>query len=93
MAYNGFSNYATWSIACVIDNNRSLYERFYGTAKVLRDGSDYETARDRLADEIEHYIEYAKENVPNPILSTLINIACADVDFIEVAENILDEIS
>lgn len=67
--YNGWTNYATWGVALVLDNDETTYNEVRETARAYRDGADLhdnvtagiwtaeEAVRYELADWIKDYTE------------------------------------
>ncbi len=97
--YNGWSNYETWNVKLWIDNDQGIHTHFNDRAESLLNlpsTSEYwtqqESAKFNLADEIKEYLE---ENNPlndsASMFTDLLNAAISEVDFREIAENILSE--
>ena len=80
--YNGYSNYQTWAVSLWIGNDESLYYQF----------SNFEGSRYDLADEMKGFFT---ENNPlesqSSLYADLLNSALAEVNWDEVAENLMEE--
>jgi len=98
--YNGWTNYETWVTKLWMDNDSESYNYYQEIAKEIIDSSEKDntfsklenaklTLMHRLKDEIE-------EN--NPIgdnanmYADLLNVAISEINFYEIASNIIDEI-
>ena len=103
--YNGWKNYETWNIKLWLDNDHPSYDLYHEwlndakEAAIIEDKenhSEFLTIEDHtkriLADKIK---EYTEEN--NPLNDTanvytdLLNSALSEVDYYEIAENIMTD--
>ena len=90
--YNGYSNYQTWNVALWLDNEQGSYYH-------LRDLAEYEMENRStedlpiwsLADKIKNYVEETNPFDNASMFSDLLGHALANVDYQEIAENILSE--
>jgi hypothetical protein len=93
--YNGYSNYQTWDVSLWLDNEEYSYHH-------IRDLAEYEMEnRDTgdlpilsLADKIQDYAEEFNPLADEAsMFSDLLGHALANVDYYEIAENILEELA
>lgn len=104
--YNGWTNYATWGVALVLDNDRGTYEavremaaesKASAMAKSEERGSHYAALdlADRLKDFTEELcgLEGDEYGAPEPSLMAkqVIQAGLAEVNWDEIARNILSE--
>lgn len=105
--YNGWSNYETWSVALVIDNDQRTYSE---SREIVRDAiqngepSEYWTEEDRkrfrVADALKDWVERSLEISTEPteaepmsfLVSQLVSAALSDVNWTEIAENYIEEV-
>lgn len=102
--HEGYKNYATWGVALIIANDRGRYEYWQEVAQEIQtavggEGSfGDETMRtdtikynlaDRLKEEIEAEVEEASSG--NEMISQLLQAGLSEVDWDEVAEDILSK--
>jgi hypothetical protein len=102
---NGYRNYNTWCVALCCDNEQSSYEHWRERAKYWRKNARRldevtkgcwtaeETARFRLADELQAAISDANPLQEASLFADLLSSALGDVDWQQVADNWLDEFS
>lgn len=90
--HNGYSNFETWTVASVIDNTESMYNRFRHVVRMLRNNYQDETERvNRLADEIKAFIGNMMPNKYNFIWSPIMNdILENKINFREIATLMFD---
>lgn len=102
--YNGWTNYATWGVVLVLDNEQETHERCNleadyhkrmapGTSQVL-DGiwTEKQSARFRMVDWLSDYVEdlCGIEGDSLPLMARqLIGAAMSDVDWDEIANHYL----
>ena len=105
--YNGWTNYATWLVALHLDNDHGTYSYVREIADELRDPSVWpdgelpEDARDiayALAERIEQFVDEITGlddglGVPEPniLVMDLLRTVLRDVDWREIADNVLAE--
>ena len=84
--YNGYSNYQTWDVTLWLDNDEGTHNFFREVVKENRP-TEWE-----LADQLQEFVE---NNNPlfndASMFSDLLSHALANVDYQEIAENILSE--
>lgn len=84
---NGWSNYETWLVALWLDNERSTYEAI--RELVVKGGEAYV-----IGDYIKGIVEEINEsNLQGraSLTNDLVNAAMGEVDFREIAQNLLNE--
>jgi hypothetical protein len=99
--YNGYTNYETWAVCLWIDNERGEYEYWKETAEDIKGGRDEgespmlssdENVVHMLADMVKDtYEEHVSELNLSGVFADLMNGALSEVNWKEVAENILAE--
>ena len=89
---NGWKNYCTWVTALWIDNEESTYKYFREIVQEIREeNEDKNEQRYQLAERIKDYIEDNAPEIPASVYSDLIGFAISEIDFDEIAENMLEE--
>lgn len=87
MNYRGFKNYLTWIIANTIETDRVQYDYWHSIA----DGYEYKYSRKKairlLAQAIHRDLQL--EHAEDELADAVLHAALQDVDFDEVAENII----
>lgn len=101
--YNGWKNYETWAVKLWLDNDRASYEYTREMVDYARTHADdhpnvnsgiwsvEEAVRFSLADQLRQEVE---ENMPDlgaSMYADLLNASMSEVDWDEIAENILSE--
>ena len=102
--YNGWTNYATWGVALVLDNDEGTYNEVreraesllaYDHPNVPEIWTADEAARFGLADFLKDYVEdlCGLEDDPGPTLMAcqVLQAGLGDVDWDEIARVILSE--
>lgn len=91
--HNGYTNFETWTVASVIDNTESMYNRFGHVVRMLRNNYRDETERvNRLADEIKAFVGNMMPNKYNFIWSPIMNdILENKINFREIATLMFDD--
>lgn len=87
--YNGYKNYATWSIFNFISNNEESYNHYQSIYKDLLEGGQ-ETAIEGLAETLRADINANEVIDPNErdinqLYNDILADALSDVDYMEVA--------
>jgi hypothetical protein len=103
--YNGWKNYETWAVALWIDNEQSSYEWSRDMARTIRedaptslqveDGvwSVEEAAKFNLADSLKDWQESEMPDLEASVWTDLLQSAFEEVDWEEIAENFLSDLS
>lgn len=97
MTYNGWSNYETWVVKLIMDNEESSARHWgYIATGVWEDAVAHdvftvsEDARITLADILKADCEDGKPELTSPY-AELLNAALEDVDWLEIADNMLSD--
>lgn len=98
--YNGWKNYETWNVALWIDNDQGSYnerirlaQEAWDEAEADRSFTRLEQAQFDLADKLKDWIEEQNPLANDASLfSDLLNAALSEVDWMEIAENWLEDI-
>ena len=86
--YNGYSNYQTWNVALWLDNDHDNYYHVRRMADIFKLG---DTSWE-FVDWLKNHVENANPLADNAnMFSDLLGHALANVDYQEIAENILSE--
>lgn len=98
--YNGWKNYETWNVSLWIDNEEGSMHYWHGAASEAWDEGEYkrtyssqtrkESAACILADRLKNEFEEAQPEVTG-MWANLLNAAMSEVDWYEIAENLLEE--
>lgn len=83
--YDGWKNYETWLLALWIDNEQSSYT--YWREQAVACGKDAST----LAAQLKEEFEEAMPEVDGGFWSDLLRSALGDVDWFEIAKNLIEE--
>lgn len=99
--YNGWTNYATWGVALVLDNDQGTYGYVRERAEEAKDeaerrfqGRPHVTASllaDAIKDFTEELCELGDSADPTMMARQVIMAGLAEVNWREIAENILSE--
>lgn len=85
--YNGWANYETWVTALWMENEQNDYQATRELASEYKSQEVY-----LLADALK---EYVNENMINTdragLAADLVNAALSEVDWMEIAQNLVDE--
>lgn len=99
--YNGWRNYETWNVALWLGNEEGTQrywdERTREIARTAEPRYEWESvedaARSELADELEREIEGARPELGASMFADLLGAALSEVDWREIAENWLGDLS
>lgn len=98
-AYNGWTNYETWSLALILDNDEGSYRYWRGVAQDcwdVADGDKTFSREDRAAFELEDRLQAeTEEAMPenlSPLWSQLLSAAVSEINYREIAENWIDNV-
>jgi hypothetical protein len=100
--YNGWTNYETWNVALWLSNDEGTYNYTRERADEIKASAsehhnvpsiwtEDEAARFELADWLKEYVEESAPDLGASMFADLLNAALSDVDWAEIAENILGE--
>jgi hypothetical protein len=90
--YNGWTNYETWAVALWLDNDEGSHDHWREQAlEAWRD--DRKNAASNLADQLKAEHEENAPDLPASIYSDLLNAAASEVNWYEIAEHYLDDLS
>lgn len=90
--YNGWKNYCTWAAALWIDNEESTYRYFRERVEEIKAETDDENERKyQLAELIKEFIEDNAPELSASVYSDLLGFALGEIDFYEIAGNMLQE--
>ena len=93
-SYNGWKNYETWAVALWIDNDQGSYEQSRQLARdVLTSGQETRTHAGALADALQEVTTYEMPDLGASVWTDLLNAAVSEVDWYEIAENYLQDVS
>ena len=90
--YNGWKNYTTWVTALWIDNDYESYQHRCELAEQVK--ANHEDLDERiycLAANIKDWIEELNPYQEADLFADLLNSALSEVDWHEIAENVLSE--
>lgn len=93
--YNGWTNYATWGVALVLDSDRATYETVREEAQRVSSGVEEYPAL-MLSDYLKDFTEELcgledDEDHLSLMARQVISAGLAEVNWREIAENILSE--
>lgn len=90
--YNGWANHETWNVALWMDNEEGTYRMIREWADEAREeGTEDGAPRRILADRLE---EFVKDNAPDlgaSMYADMLGAALSEVDWFEIAGNVLEE--
>lgn len=93
--YNGYTNYETWAVYAAITNNESLYNSWMMLARDLRTREKEENLAIDLKNHIKNQCSLYLQEVPilpKLFIEPLLMGAIEEVNFIEVANSLLEDI-
>lgn len=89
-SYQGYTNYETWAVSLWMSNDQDSYTWFSDMADeaVINEISDYE-----FAQQIKEYFEEVFPELDDVwgVWADLLNSAFEEIDWMEIANNLLDE--
>lgn len=94
--YNGWKNYETWAVALWIDNDQGSYSE---SRSIVQDIAVNhvplydEGPASEIADALKEWQEYQMPELEASVWSDLLNAAFSEVDWYEIAENYLSEMT
>lgn len=100
--FNGFANYETWTVSLWLSNDYESYQRWraasqheWATARRLESfrAPVRETAAIELSQRLKAEIEDASPDLGATLYADLLQAALAEVDWYELATNLLDDIT
>ena len=86
--YNGWTNYETWNVALWLGNDEGAY---LTCAEMASDARGAECPAVELADSIKAMVEEMAPDLGASMFSDLLGAALSEVEWIEIARNILGE--
>lgn len=93
--YNGYTNYETWAVYSAITNNESLYNSWMMLARDLKTREKEENLAIDLKNHIKNQCSLYLQEVPilpKLFIEPLLMGAIEKVNFVEVAESLLEDI-
>ncbi len=96
MSYNGWSNYDTWAVALVINNEGGYVDIIRGwVEEYASEGMDKWEAKEELAEAIKDMVDSEYAEALNEISSPIINqmvyaMDMDDIDYEEIADGFLE---
>jgi hypothetical protein len=98
IGYQGWTNYETWAVKLWIDNEMFSQEYWLERAKEWKTKpstsdvwSQAESAKFNLADELKEQFEEENPIKDASVYADLMNAALSEVNWVEIAENLLSE--
>ncbi|HXJ92603.1 MAG TPA: hypothetical protein VMT20_06940 [Terriglobia bacterium] len=102
--YNGWANYATWGVALVINNDQGSQEYVRERIEAIREEVDAAINRETLEGEVAVFLKDFTEELcgfgsglgiedPSMMAAQLIYAGLSDVDWREIASNMIQESS
>ncbi len=99
MSYNGWTNYDTWAVALVINNEAYYLDTISDwIAEYASEGMSRLDAKDALAEAIKDMVESelaeAMDEISSPIIEQFLYVMdLSDIDYDEIAEGFLSDYS
>jgi hypothetical protein len=101
--YNGWTNYETWNVALWLSNDEGTYTFTREMAQECRDeAADHanvpsiwtsdEAARFTLADRLKDFVDELAPDLGASMFADLLGAAMSEVDWPEIADNLLSEV-
>ena len=91
--FNGYTNYATWSIKVVLDNTESLYHYCRNTVEVAIEacGDDRNQIIECIAETIENLVDSMKPKTNNDIWNQLMSAINSQINYWEIGKTLLED--
>lgn len=92
-SFNGYTNYATWSVKLILDNTESLYHycKNIVAAAVEVYGEDRNKIIRRIAETIENLVNDMKPKTNNDIWNQLMVHVNSEVNYWEIGKTLLED--
>jgi hypothetical protein len=89
--YNGWKNYETWAMSLWMDNDEGSYSHARALAAEIIEEHEEEDRRYVLADALKVWQEEDMPDLPASVWSSLLNASFSEVDWFEIAGNLIEE--
>lgn len=90
--YNGYTNYITWLVFTLLDNEEKTQKMLYYWSMEILDGfdGDKDQATDLLAEWLEDYVEENRPMLPD-FYDSLLEVAICEIDYKDIAEALIED--
>jgi len=89
--YNGWKNYETWNMALWMDNDEGSYSYARELTREILEEYEEEGQRYTLADRLKEWQEENMPELPASVWSDLLNAGFSEIDWFEIAGNLIEE--